>query len=109
MPISRRFAVVGLVLVLPAALVCVSGLLRFSVPDVLIHPALVVGGLLAALVLNLLPVLRTQWQREDGSVVGGAISLRWEGTLLNLAVVTTSLLLTAVLLTYLFVENFQPR
>jgi hypothetical protein len=105
---SRRLAVVGLALVLPACLVCLSGLLRFSVPDALIHPALVMGGLLTALVLNLLTVLRMKWQRDDGSLVG-AVRLRLEGVLPNLAVVTTSLLLAAAILTYLFVENFQPR
>jgi hypothetical protein len=101
-------AVVGLALVLPACLVCLSGLLRFPVPDALIHPALVMGGLLIALVLNLVPVLRAKWQREDGSLVG-VVSLRWEGALPNLAVVTTGLLLLAAIAAYLFVENFQPR
>lgn len=109
MPRSRRFAAIGIVLVLPASPVCLSGLLRFRVPDAIIHPALVMGGLLTALVLNLRPVLSTNWQREDGSLVG-ANSLRVDkGVLLNLAVVTMSLLLTAVISTYLFVENFQPR
>jgi hypothetical protein len=106
---SHRFAVAGLALVLPASMACLSGLLQFRVPDVAIHPALVMGGLLTALVLNLLPVLSTNWQREDGSLVG-AVSLRVDKeVLLNLAIVTLSLLLTAVISMYLFVENFQPR
>jgi hypothetical protein len=105
---SSRLAVVGFALVLPACLVCLSGLLRFHVPDALIHPALVVGGLLMALALNLLPVLRMSTRREDGSLVG-TVGLRIEGGLLNLAVAAASLLMTAVILMYLFLENFQPR
>jgi cobalamin biosynthesis protein CobD/CbiB len=101
---SNQLAVVGLALALPACLVCLSGLLRFRVPGVLIHPALVMGRLLTALALNL---LRMKAKRENGSLVG-AVSLRIEGVLLNLAVVTMSLSLTAVILMYLLVENFQP-
>jgi len=105
---SRRFAIVGLALLLPACLVCLSGLLQFPVPNGLIQPFLVMGGLLVAFVVNLLPVLRTSWRREDGALVG-TVRLRFEGVLPNLGIVTTSVLLTAVIAGYLFVENFQPR
>lgn len=105
---SSRLAVIGVALVLPACLVCFSGLLRLQVPDALIHPALVLGGALTALALNLLPVMRVRAQCEEDSLVG-EISLRLEGGMLNLVVVAVSLLLTAVILMYLFLENFQLR
>jgi hypothetical protein len=101
---SSRLAAVGFALVLPACLVCLSGLLRFQVPDAIIHPALVLGGALTALALNLVPVMRVRAQREDGSLVG-RISLRLEGRTLNLALVAVSLLVIAVVLMYVFLEN----
>ena len=105
---NGRSAVLGLVLILPACLVCLSGLLGLPVPDAFIHPVLVMGGLLAALALNVLPVLSVKAHREDGSLVG-SVSLRVEGGLPNLMVVSVSLLLAAVIALYLFLENFQPR
>lgn len=98
----------GLALLLPALAVCLSGLLGFDAPPALIHPVLVFGGLLAAMAINLPSVLRVAARLEGGAFLG-EVRLRVEGRLPNLAVITTSLLLTGVLLSYLFVENFQPR
>ena len=98
----------GLALLLPAGALCLSGLLRFDAPPALIHPALVFGGLLAALAINLPRVLRVAARREGGALLG-EVRLRFEGRLPNLAIIAASLLLTGVLLSYLFVENFQPR
>ena len=105
---NRWSAVLGLALLLPACAACLSGLLRLSVPGAFIHPILVLGGLCSAFVLNLLPVLRFHAELEEGSLVG-AIRLRLGGALSNWAVVAGSLLLTGVIASYLFVENFQPR
>ena len=98
----------GLALLLPAGTLCLSGLLRFDVPPALIHPALVFGGLLAALAINLPRVLGFAARREGGAFLG-EVRLRFEGRLVNLTIITASLLLTGALLSYLFVENFQPR
>jgi hypothetical protein len=98
----------GLALLLPAGTVCLSGLLGFAAPPALIHPLLVFGGLLAAMAINLPAVLRVAARLEGGALLG-EVRLRVEGRLPNLAIITTSLLLAGVLLSYLFVENFQPR
>ncbi|HYE60773.1 MAG TPA: hypothetical protein VD997_02155 [Phycisphaerales bacterium] len=57
-----HFAGLGLLLSLPALSLVVAGLLQAATgrellrpPEALLHPALVLGGLLAALVLNALP------------------------------------------------------
>jgi hypothetical protein len=104
----QRFAVLGLVLVLPAFLAVASGLLQFSVPGALISPVLVLPGLVGAFLVSAIGILRVGRERE---LSGGlaAITIRIEARLLNLAVAALSLLLTAILAGYLFVENFHPH
>jgi hypothetical protein len=106
---SKPLAAIGFVLVLPACLVCLSGFVQFRAPEALIHPAVVLGGLAAALVLNILPVVRVTPLREDGCFEGAALTVRVQGRLLNVAVTALSLVLVTALGLYLFGENFQPR
>lgn len=104
----QRFAVLGLLFLLPAFLLVSSGLLRVPVPEALISPVLVLPGLVGAFVVGAMGILRVRREHElnDSPV---AISVRIEARLLNLAVVALSLALTAVIAAYLFVENFRPR
>ncbi|HLT47567.1 MAG TPA: hypothetical protein VK002_10095 [Rubricoccaceae bacterium] len=108
-----RLAGFGLLLSLPALGLVTSGLLQsatgrevFFPPELLVHPAVVLGGLLAALVLNALPTLRLT--REPGA---DAVVLRLEvrRRAANLAVLALAAGLLAVLLLYAFAENFAPR
>jgi hypothetical protein len=101
-------ALVGLFLLLPAALLVSSGLLGFNVAPPLIHPVAVMGGLLAAMALNALAVLRLQLEREPHGHLE-ALTLRIGTKALNLVVLATALMLLAIILGYLFVENFKPR
>jgi len=78
------------------------------VPSALVHPVAVMGGLLAAVALNALAVLRLQLEREPHGHLQ-AITLRIGTKALNLAVLASSLMLLAIILGYLFVENFKPR
>jgi hypothetical protein len=103
-----RVAVLGLLLLLPALLLVSAGLLSLELPDVLTHPALVMGGLLLASALNALSVLRFRLAYEEGALVG-AMSLRLRGTVLNLTTLALSCLLLATITVYLFIENFQLR
>jgi hypothetical protein len=105
---QKRLAVVGLLLTLPALAVCLSGLFKFNVPLGLIHPALVVGGLLGAMALNLFPIASAHTHLENGNLVG-ALSIRLRGTSINLGVAFLSLALLGLIALYVFVENFQPR
>jgi hypothetical protein len=105
---GNRLAVVGLLLLVPASILISSGVLKFDVPRALIHPVPVMGGLLGALVVNLLAILRVQAEREpDGGIE--AVTVRIGVRAVNLAVVAICALLLATVLGYAFVENFQPR
>jgi len=105
---QKRLAVIGMLFTLPALAVCLSGLFQFSVPSSLIHPPLVVGGLLAALAINLYPVASARTHLENGNFVG-ALSIKLKGSLINLGVAFLSLALLGLIALYVFVENFQPR
>jgi hypothetical protein len=105
---TNRLAIVGLILLLPAALLVSLSLLGFNLPPALFHPVVVMGGLLAAMVLNALAVLRLQLEREPHGNLA-ALTLRIGAKTFNLAVLGTALMLLAIILCYAFVENFQPR
>jgi len=103
-----RVAVLGFALLLPALVLVSTGLLHLERPDALVHPMLVMGGLLLALGLNALPVFRIRFDHEEGALIG-TVSLRLRGTALNLTALGLSCLLLATITAYLLVENFQPR
>jgi len=105
---QKRLATVGVFLIIPALALCLSGLLKFHVPYSLIHPALVIGGLIGALAINLFPIASAHTHLEDGNLVG-ALSMKVRGSLINLCVAFLSLALLGVIALYVFVENFQPR
>ena len=105
---NQRLATATLLLLVPAATLICSGICRFSVPPVLTHPLLVLGGLVAALLTNLLAILHMQTERGPSGHVA-ALNLRIGLQSLNLAVVGLSCLLLGTILAYAFVENFRPR
>src|SRR3974390_2123002 len=100
----NRSVVIGLVLLLPAAVLVFLGVSGFDVPPVFDNPVVVIGGLLAALCINFGSVLRLHAEREDGHIA--AVTVRVGAKLLNLAVAAFCGLLLAALLGYAFVENF---
>ena len=103
-----QVAVAGFVLLLPALILVSSGLLGFERPAALVHPVLVMGGLLLAFTLNALSVSRVRLGQDGGNLVG-TISVRVRGSVMNLTALMISCLLFATITAYLFVENFQPR
>jgi hypothetical protein len=103
----NRSAVIGLILLLPAAVLVCLGVSGLEVPPVFNNPVIVMGGLLAALCVNLASVLRLHAEREDGHIA--AVTVRIGAKLLNLMVVGLCGFLLATLLGYAFVENFRPR
>jgi hypothetical protein len=97
-------AALGALLVIPALLVCFAGALNLSSSSFLIHPALVMGGLVMAFGLNLMRVLRLELRRQEDGLIGMVgIRCRWP----NLAILAFSAVLTGILLAYGFVENFR--
>jgi hypothetical protein len=103
----NRSAVIGLILLLPAAVLVSLGVSGLEVPPVFNNPVIVMGGLLTALCVNLASVLRLHAEREDGHIA--AITVRIGAKVLNLVVVALCGFLLATLLGYAFVENFRPR
>ena len=72
----------------------------------LVSPVVFLGGLILALVLNVWSILRLDFGREDGVLVG---TVRVEPGLLNIAVAVVSLLLLGTLFGYVFLETFAYR
>ena len=105
---TNFLAIVGLLLLLPATLLVSLSLLGFNLSPALFNPVLVMGGLLAAAVLNALAVLRLQLEREPHGHLA-ALTLRIDSKAFNLGVLATSFMLLAILLCYAFIENFKPR
>ena len=104
----NRFAVLGLLFVLPSCILVGSGLLGLNVPGMLVNPVFVLGGLLAALGLNLFSILRVGTDHgPDGAVA--AVTVRIGVMPANIAIALLSTFLLACIAAYLFVENFQPR
>ncbi len=106
----NMLAVIGFVGIIPALLICLSGLsgLNLNLPQILIHPLVILGGLALALAINALPITHLNAHLEDNNFVG-SVTVRLKGSLMNFGVIVLSLALLATIAVYLFVENFQPR
>src|ERR1700730_4887200 len=97
-------APLGALLAIPAVLVPAAGPLGLDSSSPILHPVLVLGGLLLALVLNAMAVLRLHFPLDDAGFLGSVRCVaRWP----NLAVVVVTCVLAAGLLGYGFVENFR--
>ena len=109
---KNKLATIGLISVIPALLLVTSGILQSAfglteVSDSLLvvdHPVIILGGLMLALALNILPIIKIKWQAEDGSLVG---MIRLKGRLFNIMITFLSLFLVSLIFLYLFVENFD--
>lgn len=117
----NRFALIGAVLSLPAALIVVTGLAqglfglhqlndaldalfaKAVVFKTLIHPVVVIGGLLIALGLNALPVFKFTVVPEDRTLVG---VIRTKDRVSNLVTFLLAGFLLAGLFAYSITENF---
>ncbi|MCP4328508.1 MAG: hypothetical protein GY791_08745 [Alphaproteobacteria bacterium] len=73
--------------------------------DALWHPAVILGGLLVALVLSGGPFLRAGKTRRNGVTA----KLGWYGWVLNVSITVFAATLMAAILLYLFVENAAPH
>jgi len=113
---DHRIAALGLLLIVPALILCFTGILQsllgtsqfndtlaiFKLDSLLFHPVVLLGGLSLAFALNLITVARLRIQ--DGSLTG-TIQLR--GKLLNLGLLACIGLLLSIIFLYLLTENFQ--
>ena len=100
-------AVAGvLLLMVPTYFVTMSAL-RYDAPGLQFFnsPILILGTLATAFAINARSILSVKLEREKPPVLKIDLSLRiW-----NLVEIMIALLLLGALLTYAFVENFEPR
>ncbi len=108
-----KLAGFGFVLIIPSLLLVTGGILQsvfgashfndaIDFLSFLFNPAIILGGLMLAFGLNLIPVMRIYFR--EGKLVG---MVKVQGRLLNLGLITAITLLTAVIFLYLLAENFQ--
>ena len=120
----RWYAWIGLVTLTPALLIVVGGLFHLllglsglsnAIADpataplgyvlaALVQPPVVVGGVLAALILNGVPAIHA---RRDPATGIFRLQLTWRGSWINHGVALAGGIAGAVLFAYLLVENFQ--
>lgn len=109
---DKKIAVTGLVLIVPAILLCVGGLLQafFGITSVsnalnyqsfIFSPFIILGGLFVAFVINLLSIFHIKYQ--DGDIVS---TLHIKGKLINLVIIGAITFLGSIIFLYLLVENF---
>lgn len=100
-------AVVGVFLLMVPAYFITMSALRYDAPGLQFFnsPILILGTLAIAFALNARSILSLKLEREKPPVLRIALSLKiW-----NLMEIMIALLLLGALLTYAFVENFEPR
>lgn len=123
---NKRFFWISLIVLVPAFMLVTSGILqsgfgitapndaldalfqRYAILKLIVHPVILLGGLGAALVLNLLPASRLQWNSESQSL---SAALTLKNNLRHWVLVGISFLLLGTILLYSIVENFNiiPR
>ena len=110
---DKKIAVTGLVLIVPAILLCVGGLLQSflgitSVSNALNYQSfifstfVILGGLFVAFLINMLSIFHIKYQ--NGDIIG---TLRIKGKLINLLIIGAIVLFGSIIFLYLLVENFQ--
>jgi hypothetical protein len=105
---NGQVAIVSFLLLLPALVLASYGFLGLEPPAAVVHPVLVMGGLLLAFAVNALAVLRVRFGHDEDALMA-TISVRVRGSVLNLTAFVLCCLLFATIAAYLFVENFRPR
>jgi len=112
---ENRLATAGLIFIIPALILATSGILFsiFGLPQFnqaidfdlwIFHPLVVMGGLMAAFGLNLLPVVRLNVRLEEGSLIS---TIKIQGKPLSLALIGLVTLLVMIIFVYLLAENLQ--
>lgn len=110
---NHLLVLLGILLVLPAFILVLGGVAQsgFGVTKIndalnfnliIFHPAVIMGGLVLAFILNLLPVV--QFKYQDG-ILTSTLTIR--NRLLNVGLAGCIGLLVAAIIIYLLAENFQ--
>ena len=112
---DNRWAIIGFILLLPAFLLLSGGLLfsmgqpalndlydRYNLLDTLMHPAVILAGMVAAIGVNFFRVFKFNLRREPGSLVS---TITMQAKLLNLILIGAVALVGGSIFLYLVVEN----
>ena len=120
---NRNFLWISLIALLPALLLVIPGvsqsLLGYMGPnnamdnlyanapylEFLRSPFILLGGLLLAFILNVLPALTLRFERQPEGLTG---VITFKPVLVHWAIVGLSLLMVGIILVYAFFENFGP-
>ena len=73
--------------------------------EILRNPIILLGGLMLAFILNLLPALTLRFEHQPEGLTG---VITFKPVLIHWALIGTSLLMVGVILVYAFFENFGP-
>ena len=115
---SMWLAIIGLIASVPAFIIVAIGMLnvvwlndiaetfnRYLTPQSLIlHPAIVLGGLLISIGMNFIPVFNVKFEPQNGMLV---TTITTKLRLVNIAALTLSAFFLCALLLYAFGENFK--
>src|SRR5438105_821976 len=105
MKTDKSLALAGTVLMIPAVTLISCAVFHLDPPMPLVHPALVIGGMLLAWALNFVPILSFGSDiLPDGTE---AVTIRVARRMWNLAVVLSSTLFLLLIAGYLVVENLH--
>jgi hypothetical protein len=113
---------ISLVALIPALMLIIPGLsqgLGYTAPnnaidnlyanapylEILRSPVLLLGGLLLAFILNLLPALNLRFEKGTEGLTG---VITFKPALIHWAIIGMSLLMVAIIMIYVFLENFGP-
>jgi hypothetical protein len=114
---------ISLIAIIPALILVIPGVLQsgfgyfgandardavFStvpVLETLLHPIILLGGLLLAFVMNVLPAVTFHLERKPEGIISTII---FKPVLLHWVFIGASVLMVGIILIYAFVENFGP-
>lgn len=109
---------IGLIAVIPALLLVIPGLMQSglgitkindaiseNVPQAVLQPAILLGGLLLAFVLNVIPAIRFRFEQQPEGLTS---VITFRPVLLHWIFVGMSVLMVGIILVYALFENFTP-
>ncbi len=108
--IKKILAIAGLLLISPTIIFVAIGILQYELGWIetndfiyrVSHPLLIMGGPVAAILLNFIPLFTVKMNMNELQIIG---ELNLKGKLFNTTVFCSGVILISILFLYLFVEN----
>jgi len=119
---NKPYLWISLISVIPALALVIPGILQSagylglnnvrdaaftSIPflEVILNPVILLGGLITAFILNVVPAVSFRFERKSGELSG---IVTFKPVLLHWLFIGLSILMAGIILTYAFFENFRP-